>query len=385
MDSGHNGETPGGKDLEAAVDSYVNSGSINSQAYRDNAQRTLRKWLGWLTDRGTASFEALNRDEGGPRLMRRYAQHLAQRERADGISAATARRYYAYVRAFLTWCVRDGLLDRNPAETERATSELPDDTDESDQQFWSPENRSALLSFLDERAREAVDDGDADPSTPVRDRALVALLAYSGVRGAEVFRARDDDRAGRQGVRWSHVDLDRGVLRVYGKTQRWEDARIPRQAKHPIEQHRRVQDPPSDEWPLFPTGHAPTLYSAARTGLAEQGFDEDAVEGILAGYDDVENVLREYEVTPPAITTEGARSLLKRRCDEADVDVDGEYLKPHGARRGIGATLYRQDRGEAQDHLRHQTQRVTREAYAHIDAEAGAEKASELIDNAEQD
>jgi integrase len=176
--------------------------------------------------------------------------------------------------------------------------------------------------------------------------------------------------------------MDRGVLRVYGKTQQWEDARLPRQAKHPLEQHQRVQDPPSEDWPLFPTQHAPTLYNAAREGLAEQGFDEAGVETVLDG-SDVGEVLREYEITPPAITTEGARNVLKRLCDEAEVDVDGEYLKPHGARRGIGATLYRQDRGEAQDHLRHQTQRVTRDAYAHIDAEEGAEKASELIENEE--
>jgi integrase len=150
--------------------------------------------------------------------MRRYAQHLAQRELAGGISAATAQRYYAYVRAFCTWCVRDGLLDRNPAETERATSELPDDTSESDQQFWSPEARTALLSYLDDRAREAVN-GDADPSTPVRDRALVALLAYSGVRGAEVFRARDVDRDGRNGATWDDLDLEAGTIDVLGKIQ----------------------------------------------------------------------------------------------------------------------------------------------------------------------
>jgi steroid delta-isomerase-like uncharacterized protein len=56
---------------------------------------------------------------------------------------------------------------------------------------------------------------------------------------------------------------------------------------------------------------------------------------------DIGTVIRENEVVLPAISTEGARSVMKRLCDEADLDVDGEYLKPHGARRGLGDELYR--------------------------------------------
>ncbi|WP_458208615.1 hypothetical protein [Haladaptatus sp. NG-SE-30] len=54
---------------------------------------------------------------------------------------------------------------------------------------------------------------------------------------------------------------------------------------------------------------------------------------------DIDSVIREYEVVLPAISTEGARSVMKRLCKEADLDVDGEYLKPHGVRRGLGDEL----------------------------------------------
>lgn len=46
-------------------------------------------------------------------------------------------------------------------------------------------------------------------------------------------------------------------------------------------------------------------------------------------------MIREHAVVLPAISTEGARSLMKRLCGEADLDVEGEYLKPYRARRGL--------------------------------------------------
>lgn len=56
---------------------------------------------------------------------------------------------------------------------------------------------------------------------------------------------------------------------------------------------------------------------------------------------DLDAGVQEYEVILPAISTEGARSVMKRLCDEADLVVEGEYLKPHGARRSLGDELYR--------------------------------------------
>lgn len=369
--------------LPESVDRYLDSRSKGSRGgyYRGTAASELRRWLDWLDRRDWADFGVLGDGERGPQVMRRYAQRLAQRARADdGIEPSTARTYYACVRAFLSWCVRDGLLDRNPAKTDRATEELPEDLGERRQQFWSPEQRREIVAFVDERAERAAADAEGpDPITAARDRALVSLLAYAGVRGAEVFRATADDRPGRQGLTWADVDLDAGTIRVLGKAQEYEHAALPRQARGPVRRHRERLDPPVDAWPVFPTGHAPSRYRAARDGLADRGLSAPEIDSLL---DDraVDDVLREYEIPPPAITTTGARHLMRRLCDACGIDVDGEYLTLHGARRGIGDTLYRLDRGRAQDHLRHRSQRTTREAYSYVDASEESEAVSDLLD-----
>lgn len=74
-------------------------------------------------------------------------------------------------------------------------------------------------------------------------------------------------------------------------------------------------------------------------------------------------LLREREIAPPALSKNGARSLLKRLCDCADIDIDGEYLKPHGGRRGLGSDLYVQDAELAQETLRHESIETTHESY----------------------
>lgn len=50
-----------------------------------------------------------------------------------------------------------------------------------------------------------------------------------------------------------------------------------------------------------------------------------------------------------------------RLTDEAEIDVDHEagYLTLHGAHRGLGDTIYRWNRGQAQDFLRHQSLSTT--------------------------
>jgi integrase len=54
---------------------------------------------------------------------------------------------------------------------------------------------------------------------------------------------------------------------------------------------------------------------------------------------------------------------MKRLCERADLDIDGEYLKPHGGRRGIGSQLYAQDAELAQELLRHESIETTHESY----------------------
>ena len=56
-----------------------------------------------------------------------------------------------------------------------------------------------------------------------------------------------------------------------------------------------------------------------------------------------------------------------------------------GARRGIGDTFYRIDRGTAQNLLRHQSLQTTKDRYSHIDATEGAKRASEMLNQSEDE
>ncbi len=91
----------------------------------------------------------------------------------------------------------------------------------------------------------------------------------------------------------------------------------------------------------------------------------------------------ETGIEPPLMSTSGARTLLKRLSDEADVpglDEDG-YLTLHGARRGVGEKLYRK-RGAAaaQRTLRHADPQTMSEMYSHIEASELAEDNTEVFD-----
>ncbi len=56
-----------------------------------------------------------------------------------------------------------------------------------------------------------------DAFEEVRNRALIYVLAYSGVRGSEVLAdSRHDDR---NGLRWSDVYLENSMIQVFGKSQ----------------------------------------------------------------------------------------------------------------------------------------------------------------------
>lgn len=71
---------------------------------------------------------------------------------------------------------------------------------------------------------------------------------------------------------------------------------------------------------------------------------------------------------------------MQRLCDAADVAVDGDYLKPHGGRRGLGDLLYRESAELAQSALRHPSVRTTHDAYAHITASETADEVGDIIE-----
>jgi len=345
--------------------------SLESGAYRQNTESVLREFEQWLvSERGVRSISTIDEHD-----CRAYAQFL--RDERD-ISGQTINTYYSYVRAFLGWAVRDGWIDRNPANTETATEPLPSDVEKPDRQFWSPRDRKAICSFVDRCVDETLD-GDTDLSREraFRDRAIVKLLALSGVRGAEVFRDPRDDR--RAGVTWADIDFEGSSIEVLGKSREYERAQLPTEARVALERYYRVAEPPIEEFPVFPTDHAPSKYRAVREQLDDRGYAGDEIEAILES-DSIDAVIREYEIILPAISTAGARNLMQRLCEEADLDIEGEYLKPHGGRRGLGHELYSKGHSEvAQSALRHRSIETTHSAYSDIKASETADRVDEVL------
>jgi len=377
------GEGVGESTMDTAVQARLDA--LEAGNYRANTELVLGEFAEFLREkRGVDELEELTVLD-----CRRYAQHLRSRvaDSDDALSAASAHAngpYFTIVRAFLSWCVDDERLDANPARPNRVRDALPEYHGNRDRQFWSPEARDALLDALDERVRVELDtreDGatnhdDLDP-TPFRDRAVVAVLAFTGVRGAEVFADPRDEH--RDGLRWGDVDLDRGVARVLGKTRECQSVALTDGVVDALDRYRRVLAPPTDEWPVFPTRHRPSLAGAAREGLADRGWSEAEIETALDEHGLTE-LLRRHGIAPPALSKNGARNLMQRLCESVGVDVDGEYLKPHGGRRALGDRLYAADAELAQETLRHESIETTHDAYREQNAVERRERIEDVLD-----
>ncbi|MFC4357913.1 tyrosine-type recombinase/integrase [Halobium salinum] len=387
-------------------------GGEGSGNYRRNCERVVREFLDWLArDTPEATFDALD-----ARTFRRYARDLTGHDPEAGeplrrkeLAPGTVLTYYAQVSAYVGWCVREGLLGENLAQRHVAKEPLPesDGRRSGDQQAWTDEHRLRITRHVDRRADEALDaraaardeggggDGsDADgereaagdafaPVRAFRDRALVYLLCYSGVRGGEVLGDPTDDR--RTGLRWADVSLADNTLTVLSKKQDWSDRSIPAQAVGPLERYERVLAPAGDDWPVFPTFHLPSLYGRLREELPARGMEEDAVEERLdavSGHAPVFDLLREFDVAPPSINTDGGRRVMQRLCADADLDLDDRhgYLAPHGGRRGAGEVMVRQRGFTAAARLLDNSEAVVRKHYSHIDAKEMAEDAGRAFE-----
>lgn len=386
------GDTPVAEPLDAFLRSKAKGGT-ESGNYRRNCERVIREFLDWL-DRNeeTTTFADLD-----PRTFRRFARDLTTHDatsdeplRRRELTAGTVRTYYAQVSAYMGWCVREGYLDRNPAQQNVATEPLPDDDGRrsGDQQAWTDDHRRTITTHVDRAVNKTLDDigddGDLfEAVKPYRDRALVYVLCYSGVRGGELVADPKDDR--RVGLRWDDVSLADSTLTVFSKNQRWSDRSLPSQALAAVDRYRTVLDPHPD-WPVFPTLHYPSLYGAIRDGLStDHGWDESRVEqhvDDLTGHTAIFETLREYDIAPPAMTTDGVRRTMRRLCDDAGLELDDKhgYLAPHGGRRGVGEVMVRQRGFTAAARLLDNSEAMVREHYSHIEAKDLAADAGSAFD-----
>ncbi len=148
-------------------------------------ERDVRACLQFLSSEGIATLG----DARTPDLRRFLADEATRRP-----AASSQSRTVAAVRCFFRFCVESEYIDRDPAHVLRSPKKreaLPDVLD-----------RRELTRLLDVPGREGVWDrvhaGKAE-----RDRLLLALFAYSGLRRSELI-----------GLDCEDVELERRLIRV---------------------------------------------------------------------------------------------------------------------------------------------------------------------------
>jgi integrase len=348
--------------------------------YRSDAERELNRFATWLCE------EDLEREptfaDLDERTFRRYARKLVELGNAKG----TTLTYYAYISSFCGWAVDEGYLARHYANTSIACAPLPEDDGRrpGDQQAWEPEHRDLITRYVDEQAAatiDAVEDGEGtyEAAKTCRDRALVYLLCYTAVRGAEILRDSSDER--RDGITWSDVDLEDQNITVFRKKQQWDDASLPEPTIHPLRIYESVLDTSDNKWPVFPTLHRPTLAQLVREELAERGLTDEEITDIRKQHESDLLVCCEHDIRPPSLTPNAARRIMKRLCKEADIELDDQhgYLAPHGGRRGMGEILVRTYGYTAAARYLDNSEEMVREAYSHIDAGEQADVATAAL------
>lgn len=386
--------------------------------YRRDAKRELDRFLRWCRgdtpDPANAApadaWEGIVREDRDVRfsdldstVFGDYARYLV----VSGFSNGTVLTYYAYVAAWCGWADAQGYVPRHYARESDAEDPLPESAGRrpGDQQAWSPSQRDQLTRYVDERASTALDAfgtvevlaserGDLASDAVrektaarfraykrCRERALAYVLCYTGLRASEFLNAPDDDRPGRNGVRWTDVSFADNNVTVYRKKQQWDEASLPDPVLGPLERYHRLLDAPED-WPVFTTLHRPTLARHVTEGLREQGLTETEIERHRDAKPDL-LVAAAFDLdAPPALKPNGARRVLERLCDDAGIEVDDdrhEYLAPHGGRRGMGEVMVREFGYAAAARYLDNSEEQVRQAYQHIEAAERADMATEAL------
>ena len=391
------GQEPAARPLRSSFDRYLQDKGKGRGGeggnYRRNAARELDRFAEWAAgERGDEDWTGITHKDADrdptfedleERVFREYARHLSGDR---GLKQNTVQTYYAYISAWCGWCVNEGYLEAHYAQRASATAPLPDDDGRKpgDQQAWTSEQRHALTRHVDAQAREAIEayttlPDDVDPLDrqraryaalkAARDRALVVVLAYTAVRVGELLRDSDDPR--RRGVRWEDISLEDGSMDVYRKKQQWDAASLPDPVISPLRSYRKLLDPPTERWPVFPTLDQRTLAELVQQELADRGEQSETIDERRGEYARDLLLALDEDIRPPSITTDGARSMLQRLTEAAEIDLDHpkhDYLAPHGGRRGMGEVLVRAFGYTVAARYLDNSEEMVRERYSHIEA-----------------
>ena len=372
--------------------------------YRRNARRELDRFAEWANgDSGDDNWTGIVSEETDrnptfedldERVFREYARHLAGDR---GLKQNTVQTYYAYISAWCGWCVNEGYLEGHYAQRASAMAPLPDDDGRKpgDQQAWTSEQRHQLTRHVDSEAKDAIEAYTSlSDDTPAlhkqrarytalkgaRDRALAFILAYTAVRIGELLRDPDDPR--RRGVRWEDINFDDGSMEVYRKKQQWDAASLPEPVITPLRSYHRLMQPPTEQWPVFPTFDQQTLATLLKDEFADRGLRPEEIEARREEYArDILCALSE-DIRPSSVTTDGGRLILKRLTDAAGIDINHpkhDYLAPHGGRRGMGEVLVRAFGYTVAARYLDNSEEMVRERYSHIEAGELGDVATEAL------
>lgn len=130
-------------------------------------------------------------------------------------------------------------------------------------------------------------------------------------------------------------------------------------------------DPPTERWSVFPTLDQRTLGGLVQEELADRGEQSETIDERRDEYTRDLLLALDEDICPPSITTDGARSILQRLSEAADIDVDHpkhDYLAPHGGRRGMGEVLVRAFGYTVAARYLDNSEEMVRERYSHIEA-----------------
>jgi integrase len=209
----------------------------------------------------------------------------------------------------------------------------------------------------------------------------VFVLAYTAVRVGELLRDPNDPR--RRGVRWEDLSFEDGSMDVYRKKQQWDAASLPAPVISPLRSYRKLLDPPTERWPVFPTLDPRTLATLVQDELADRGMRPETIEERREKYARDLLLTLDEDVRPPSITTDGARSILQRLSSAAEIVIDHpkhDYLAPHGGRRGMGEALVRISGYTVAARYLDNSDEMVRERYSHIEAGELGDVATEALD-----
>jgi hypothetical protein len=174
-----------------------------------------------------------------------------------------------------------------------------------------------------------------------------------------------------------------GVWTSIEKKQQWDAASLPDPVISPLRSYHQLMDPPTERRPVFSTFDRRTLAELVREELADREERPEAIAERRAEYARDLLLALDEDIRPQSITTGGARSILQRLSEAAEIDIDHpkhEYLAPHGGRRGMGEVLVRALGYTVAARYLDNSEEMVRERYSHIEAGELGDVATETLE-----